>query len=93
MTPGPQTVLEPSPDVVFRDLDGEAVVLHLGTATYFGLDEVGTRAWQLMTDGLPLSSVCDLLAEEFDAPRERIEQDIAALVERLLSKDLLRVVG
>jgi len=30
-------------DVLFRDLDGEAVILNLRTGTYFGLDEVGTR--------------------------------------------------
>jgi hypothetical protein len=30
-------------DVLFRDLDGEAVILNLRTGTYFGLDEVGMR--------------------------------------------------
>jgi hypothetical protein len=30
-------------DVLFRDLDGEAVILNLRTGTYFGLDELGTR--------------------------------------------------
>ena len=37
-------------DVVVRDLAGEAVLLHLGTGTYFGLDTVGTRIWHLLAE-------------------------------------------
>ena len=85
-----QTAYEPSPDAVFRELQGEAVILHLGTAIYFGLDEVGTRAWQLFADKRTLAGVCASIAEEFDAPLDRIERDMLAFVNQLLAKDLLR---
>lgn len=42
--PQPDAILEPGPDVVFRDLGGGAVILHLATATYLGLNEVGPLA-------------------------------------------------
>jgi hypothetical protein len=87
------TVYEPSPDAVFRELKGEAVILHLGTAVYFGLDEVGTRAWQLIAERRTLADVCAHLGEEFDAPVDRIEQDIAVFVDQLVAKDLLRAVS
>src|SRR2546430_2126111 len=32
-------------DVVFRELEGEMVLLNLATGVYFGLDPVGTRIW------------------------------------------------
>ena len=83
-------VFEPNPDVVFRDLQGEAVILHLGTGTYFGLDEVGTRAWQLIEERLSVSEMCTRLSEEFDATPETIQRDITALVEQLVAKDLIR---
>ena len=35
-------------DVIYRDLDGGAVILNLKTGTYFGLDTVGTRMWALI---------------------------------------------
>src|SRR6202008_525455 len=73
---GPLMIFEPAPDVVFRELRGEAVILHLGTATYFGLDEVGTRAWQLIVEKRTIADVSIQLAEEFDAPAERIESDV-----------------
>lgn len=93
MSPAPHLVYEPSPDVVFRELQGEAIVLHLGTAIYFGLDEVGARAWQLFAERRTLADVCARLAEEFDAPLDRIERDMVPFLERLLAKDLLRAAS
>jgi hypothetical protein len=92
MSVEPHAILQPGPDVVFRELEGEAVILHLGTATYFGLDEVGTRVWQLLAEGLAVQEVCRALSDEFDAPPEQIRQDVSALVDELLQKDLVRAI-
>ena len=35
--------------VMIRELDGEAVILNVNTEHYFGLDEVGTRIWMVLT--------------------------------------------
>jgi hypothetical protein len=85
--------LAPPSDVVFRDVNGEAVILHLGTSTYFGLDDIGTRIWQLAVDGRTVREICSTLPDEFDAPAGQIERDVVALVEQLLSKDLLRAAS
>ena len=37
-------------EVIARDLAGEALIVHLGTGTYFGLDATGTRMWQLLAE-------------------------------------------
>ena len=91
MSAPPDRPLAPAPDVVYRDVNGEAVILHLGTSTYFGLDEVGTRIWQLAVDGRTLREICAALPEEFDAPAGQIEHDVVSLVDQLMNKDLLRV--
>jgi hypothetical protein len=76
------------PDVIFRVLDDEAVLLNLKTGTYFGLDAVGTRIWQLLTEHRSLARVLDLLLEEYDVDRGPLEQDLLALVDQLCSKGL-----
>jgi hypothetical protein len=80
-------------DVVYRDVLGEAMILHLGTGTYFGLDPVGSRVWQLIAERGALASVCTAMAEEFDAPAEQIRADVLALVETLVDKRLLDVAA
>ena len=78
-------------DVVFRDVVGEAMILHLGTGVYFGLDAVATRVWELIVEGRRVQDVCDAIAAEFDAPAERIHADVTALLEQLVAKRLLDV--
>ena len=78
----------PSKDAVFRDLDGEAVILHLGSGTYFGLNAVGTRIWQLMEQDGRLTTVLDCLRSEYEAPSDVLERDLLDLVTRLVEARL-----
>lgn len=80
------------PDVVFRVLGAEAILLNLESGLYFGLNEVGTRAWELLQTH-DVAGACDALASEFDAPVEQIRADVLALTGRLVAQGLLAVTG
>jgi hypothetical protein len=72
-----------SKDAVFRDLDGEAVILDLQSGTYFGLNAVGARIWQLIERHGALRPVFDDLCDTYDAAPDTLERDLIALVSRL----------
>jgi len=78
-------------DVLFRELQGEAVILNLASSTYFGLDEVGTRIWQLCEAHGSLQVVLDSMQREFDAPDDTLQLDLLTFVDELVSKGLLTV--
>ena len=78
-------------NTVFRDMDGEAVILDLESGTYFGLNDVGTRMWQLMEQhGTPRAALGTLI-EEFDVAPDVLEQDLITLASELAEKGLLEV--
>jgi len=78
-------------EVIFRELDGEAVVLNLDTGIYFGLEAVGTRIWRLLEEHMSLRLVLDTLVEEYEAPSDRLQGDLLAFVERLNGKGLIAI--
>ena len=78
-------------DAVFRELDGEAVILQLEAGMYFGLDPVGTRLWQLIEAHGQLRPVLEAALQEFDVPPDVLEQDLIELVSRLSEKELVVV--
>jgi hypothetical protein len=80
-----------SDQVLFQNLDGEAVLLDLASETYFGLNEVGTRIWQLIETAPSLSEVHSALCTEFDADATRIKHDLLALVGELSKAGLVTV--
>jgi len=78
-----------SPNAVTRQVGDETVILHLGSGTYFGLDAVGARIWQLMGEGKSLDEICDVVLDEYEVSREDLERDITSLIKDLLAQDLV----
>jgi hypothetical protein len=78
-------------DVLVQELRGESVLLNVRSGQYFGLDEVGTRMWAVLTTAGSMRAACDALADEYDVERRRLEGDLRALVEKLLANGLLEV--
>ena len=72
-----------SPDVLSQEVLGETVLLDLSGETYFGLNEVGTRVWQLLKQDHGFGDMLDVLQSEFEVSREQLEADVAALLAQL----------
>ena len=79
-------------DVLYRELDDEAVLLNLKTGTYFGLNPAGVRIWQLIGEGSRLHSVLDAMKEEYEAEPEVLERDLLDLCRELCANGLCEVV-
>ncbi len=77
------------PQVMARTVGDETVILDLASGTYYGLDPVGARIWQLMASGQALAAVCDTMLEEYEVTREALEGDILRLTEELCAKGLV----
>ena len=77
--------------VLFRQLDDEAVLLDLQSGTYFGLNDVGARAWQLILEHGRLSRVLEVLQEEYAAAPDTVERDLLALAGQLVDQKLVHV--
>jgi hypothetical protein len=78
-----------SPEVLFRELDGEAVLLDLNTERYYGLDDVGTRIWQLLSEQGDVAAARDLMLAEYQVDSETLSQDMADLLGRLAEAGLV----
>lgn len=81
--------LTPSPDVLMQTVVGESVLLDLRSQKYFGLNEVGTRAWQLLRDTGDAGAVHARLAREYDVAGDQLERDLDELFARLLRAGLV----
>ena len=77
--------------VLFRDLDGEAVLLATESGRYFGLNEVGTRMWSLLRLHSDVEAVCRALLAEYEVPEARLREDLAQFVATLVSRGLIKI--
>lgn len=65
------------------------VLLDAKGGSYFSLDEVGARVWELCDGSRSVADVVTLLADEFDAPIDTIRADVLELLEELASESLV----
>jgi hypothetical protein len=85
------TVVAIPPEVMARQVGDETVILHLGSGNYFGLDPVGARVWQLLTEGKKPAEICDGMLSEYDVERADLERDVARLLQELVDHGLVTV--
>jgi|SRR5437867_3802929 Coenzyme PQQ synthesis protein D (PqqD) len=86
-----EAALRVADDVVSRVLEGEAVILGLGTETYFGLDPVGTRVWELIEGRASAQEILARLLEEYDVEPQQCERDLLRLLHELQGQGLITV--
>ena len=82
-----------SPDQVSCDLGGQAAILHLKTAIYYGLDPVGARVWDLLRTPKTLAEIRDALLAEYDVEPDRCERDLRELLDKLAAGRLIEILA
>lgn len=76
-------------DVLFQELQGEAVLLNLKTGVYLGLNQIGTRIWALLQEDGSLSKTADVLLQEYDVTRDQLVRDLLEVVTQMGQQGLL----
>jgi Coenzyme PQQ synthesis protein D (PqqD) len=76
-------------EVVFENVADEAVLLHLETGTYFGLNSAGRRIWELLAASGNPQCVLERMLQEYDVRPELLEADLARLLKELEAKKLI----
>ena len=78
-------------DVLARQVGDETVILDLASGRYFGLDPVGARIWQLLSEGKRPSAVRDALVAEYQVTAPQAEEDLLRLLGQLQAEGLVRL--
>ena len=80
-----------SPDVMVRQVGEESVLLDLRTERYLGLDDVSSRRWEVLTNGVAIDSAYQTLLAEFDVDPERLRNDLDDFVQELVKLGLVQL--
>jgi hypothetical protein len=88
------TVLRRNPRVEYRSMgEGEGgVLLHLDTAAYHGLNEVGALIWRLLEEPKPFDVLLRELRGELQEVPSGFEDEIRQFLSELAERDLIFMV-
>ena len=89
------TVYAPSEDVVYREIEGESIIVPITAGVgnledaLFTLNETGKAIWKQLDGKRTLADVVAALRLEFEATEEEIAADIRGFVGELLSRSIV----
>lgn len=83
------SVVKITDDVIFQELEGEAVLLNMQSEIYFGLNGMGTRIWQLLKTHGRLRSISETILNEYDIDEEQLGNHLCEFIDKLHSKGLV----
>jgi Coenzyme PQQ synthesis protein D (PqqD) len=78
-----------APDVMYRTVGDEAVLLNVKKQSYFGLDSVGARMWTALNESSSMQTALESLLAEYDVSEPQLRKDLEAFVEKLIEQGLV----
>ena len=81
-----------APDVMFRVIGDEAVILNLKSELYLGLNPVGTRFWTTLHQAPSIQAAYESLLKEFEVGPEQLRQDLDNLLDQLFEQNLIQLM-
>jgi hypothetical protein len=86
-------MIRPNPRSTFRELaEGSGgVLLHLDTAAYHGLNEIGVAIWSLIQPGITFGALVDALRSQITDAPAALDDDVATFLDDLRQRDLVLI--
>jgi hypothetical protein len=78
-----------NPDIIWKNLKGETVLLNPATGSYYGLNRVGCSFWEKADGSRSMAEIEALMFQEFEVEKERLSRDLADLIKSLSEKGLV----
>jgi hypothetical protein len=80
-----------APQVIHESIDGEVIVIDLGTGNYYSLKGSGAEIWDALgrAGTATQDDLVNALGSRFDSGREELEAGVASLVTEMLNEGLI----
>ena len=79
-------------ETISGQIDDEIVMVDIEKGSYFSLNPVATRIWELLEQPLTLDSLCDQLLTEYDVLTEQCRTDVTEHLAEMETLGLIRAV-
>jgi Coenzyme PQQ synthesis protein D (PqqD) len=78
-----------SEDALFRQIENEAVLMHISSGMYYSLNETGIPFWEALRDRQPLQTAVDRILASYDVELSQVLQDLHLFLTALLEYNLV----
>lgn len=78
-----------SSKITHETIDGEVVIVNLGSGSYYSLDGAGASIWRCIVDRASFEEIVADISHRFDGEAEGISSGVKRLIEELQAEGLI----
>jgi len=87
------SIVVAAPEQFACDLQADLLVLNAASGSYYGLNPLGKRIWQLIQEPTQVSAIRDHLLKEYEVDRERCVGELKTFLDDMAQNGLIEVKG
>jgi hypothetical protein len=78
-----------NPDILSTEMDGEFVMMNVGSNEYHSIRGSGVRIWELAENPITESQIVEAICAEFDVAEDVCKADVRGFLEEMLGAGLI----
>ena len=82
-----------SEELLTSSVDEETILLSLEKNNFYGMNEVGTRIWELLESPIAVAELCRQLQEEFAVSEEQCREHVLQFLNSLAEDGLVEAAS
>ncbi|MDO8678752.1 MAG: PqqD family peptide modification chaperone [Acidobacteriota bacterium] len=91
MTLSRSSTVRRNPDLLHAVAGDDILMMSVEAGTYFGLEQVGARIWELVADPITVEQICARLIDEYDVGSDVCEAEVLAFLAHLAEQHIIYV--
>ncbi|MEM7011500.1 MAG: lasso peptide biosynthesis PqqD family chaperone [Verrucomicrobiota bacterium] len=80
-------------DLLTSSIDEDTVLLSLETNNFYGINEVGSRIWELLESPIAVTNLCRQLLDEFEVSEELCREHVLLFLNSLAKDGLVEAAA
>jgi hypothetical protein len=86
---GPEAFQVNAPHVIFENIEGELVLIHMAKGSYYSTDALGARLWELIVTGHRLDEMREWVSASYPGDADEIARGVQNFVAELQAEELI----
>lgn len=84
-----ESIVRQAKEPICAEVDNEVMMMSIENGSYYALDAIGARVWELIAEPRRVVELRDLLMTEFDVDSLTCETDILGFFNKLAEENLI----
>ncbi len=85
------SIISRNENMLFSKLDDELVMMSIQNNEYYGLDNIGTRIWEIIEKPISFSDLMKIILDEYEVNENECKEDILEFLNLLMEKNAIAI--